>query len=79
MSKHAILGLTKCTQLDGRAFNIACSQIDIGNAVTALGNTSKPKVRCRPTLLRRPLNDFGVLTSASGGCWSFPASSFGGV
>lgn len=45
MSKHAISGLTKCTQLDGRPFNIACSQIDIGNAVTALGNVNTPKVR----------------------------------
>jgi len=35
-SKHAITGLTKSTALDGRAFDIACSQIDIGNASTAL-------------------------------------------
>ncbi|KAF9534503.1 short-chain dehydrogenase/reductase SDR [Crepidotus variabilis] len=33
-SKHAITGLTKCTALDGRAFNITCTQIDIGNALT---------------------------------------------
>jgi NAD(P)-dependent dehydrogenase (short-subunit alcohol dehydrogenase family) len=33
-SKHAITGLTKCISLDGRAYNIACSQIDIGNAAT---------------------------------------------
>ncbi len=33
-SKHAITGLTKSTSLDGRAFNIACSQIDIGNAAS---------------------------------------------
>jgi NAD(P)-dependent dehydrogenase (short-subunit alcohol dehydrogenase family) len=31
-SKHAITGLTKSISLDGRAFNIACGQIDIGNA-----------------------------------------------
>ncbi len=30
MSKHAILGMTKCIALDYREFNIACSQIDIG-------------------------------------------------
>lgn len=35
-SKHAVLGLTKSTSLDGRAFNIVCSQIDIGNAMTEL-------------------------------------------
>ncbi len=33
-TKHAITGLTKCISLDGRAFDIACSQIDIGNAAT---------------------------------------------
>jgi len=33
-SKHAITGMTKSTHLDGRAFNIACTQIDIGNAST---------------------------------------------
>jgi len=33
-SKHAILGLTKSTALDGRAFDIAVGQIDIGNAAT---------------------------------------------
>ncbi|KZT53931.1 short-chain dehydrogenase/reductase SDR [Calocera cornea HHB12733] len=37
MSKHAILGLTKSTSLDGRKYNIACTQIDIGNADTSLG------------------------------------------
>ena len=35
-AKHAITGLTKSTSLDGRAFDIACSQIDIGNAATAM-------------------------------------------
>jgi NAD(P)-dependent dehydrogenase (short-subunit alcohol dehydrogenase family) len=35
-TKHAITGLTKSTSLDGRAFDIACGQIDIGNARTEL-------------------------------------------
>lgn len=35
-SKHAVLGLTKALALDGRAFNIVASQIDIGNALTEL-------------------------------------------
>lgn len=35
-SKHAVLGLTRSIALDGRRFNIACSQIDIGNALTEL-------------------------------------------
>jgi NAD(P)-dependent dehydrogenase (short-subunit alcohol dehydrogenase family) len=36
-SKHAITGLTKSTSLDGRQYDIACGQIDIGNALTELG------------------------------------------
>ena len=36
MSKHAVTGLTKTLGLDGRAFNIAAGQIDIGNALTAM-------------------------------------------
>ena len=34
MSKHAVTGLTRTLSLDGRPFNIACGQIDIGNALT---------------------------------------------
>ena len=33
-TKHAITGLTKSTSLDGRKYDIACGQIDIGNAAT---------------------------------------------
>lgn len=36
LSKHAITGLTKSTALDGRQFGIACTQIDIGNAISSL-------------------------------------------
>ena len=35
-TKHAITGLTKTTSLDGRPFDIACGQIDIGNAATPM-------------------------------------------
>jgi NAD(P)-dependent dehydrogenase (short-subunit alcohol dehydrogenase family) len=35
-TKHAVTGLTKSTALDGRAYDIACGQIDVGNASTAL-------------------------------------------
>jgi NAD(P)-dependent dehydrogenase (short-subunit alcohol dehydrogenase family) len=35
-TKHAITGLTKSSSLDGRKYNIACGQIDIGNALTKL-------------------------------------------
>jgi NAD(P)-dependent dehydrogenase (short-subunit alcohol dehydrogenase family) len=35
-TKHAVTGLTRSTALDGRPYNIACGQIDIGNAATNL-------------------------------------------
>lgn len=35
-TKHAVTGLTKSTALDGRKYNIACGQIDIGNALTEM-------------------------------------------
>jgi NAD(P)-dependent dehydrogenase (short-subunit alcohol dehydrogenase family) len=35
-SKHAVTGLTKSTALEGRQYDIACGQIDIGNVATAL-------------------------------------------
>jgi NAD(P)-dependent dehydrogenase (short-subunit alcohol dehydrogenase family) len=35
-TKHAMTGLTKCISLDGRKYDIACSQIDIGNAATEM-------------------------------------------
>ncbi|MBD3678757.1 MAG: SDR family oxidoreductase [Rhodobacteraceae bacterium] len=38
-SKHAITGLTRTISLDGRAFNIACGQIDIGNALTDMAQS----------------------------------------
>jgi len=38
-SKHAVLGLTKSTLLDGRNFNITCTQIDIGNARTEMSGS----------------------------------------
>ena len=38
MSKHAVTGLTRTLGLDGRAFNIACGQIDIGNALTEMAS-----------------------------------------
>ena len=35
-TKHAITGLTKCTSLDGRKYDIACGQLDVGNALTEM-------------------------------------------
>ncbi len=44
-TKHALTGLTKSTILDGRAFDIACGQIDIGNAATEMTEAMKQGVR----------------------------------
>src|SRR5262249_10107689 len=35
-TKHAVTGLTRSTSLDGRKYNIACGQVDIGNALTEM-------------------------------------------
>ena len=43
-TKHAITGLTKSISLDGRKHNIACGQIDIGNAMTELAALMTPGV-----------------------------------
>jgi NAD(P)-dependent dehydrogenase (short-subunit alcohol dehydrogenase family) len=57
MSKHAVTGLTRTLALDGRRFDIACGQIDIGNALTdmAVGFTkgvpqADGAVRVEPTM-----------------------------
>ena len=41
VTKHAVTGLTKCIALDGRKHDIACGQIDIGNADTEMGGRMK--------------------------------------
>ena len=44
-TKHAITGLTKATSLDGRDFDIACGQIDIGNAATEMTTRMSEGIR----------------------------------
>ncbi len=44
-TKHAVTGLTKSIALDGRAYDIACGQIDIGNADTAMAGAMKKGVQ----------------------------------
>ena len=57
-AKHAITGLTKSTALDGRAHDIACGQIDIGNADTAMAGTMKHGVpQANGSLAVEPLMD----------------------
>lgn len=43
-TKHAMTGLTKSTALDGRAFNIACGQIDIGNARSDMSDRMQKRI-----------------------------------
>ena len=55
-TKHAITGLTKAISLDGRAFDIACGQVDIGNAVTELSaNISRGAQQADGSLLVEPM------------------------
>jgi NADP-dependent 3-hydroxy acid dehydrogenase YdfG len=57
-TKHAITGLTKSTSLDGRAFDIACGQIDIGNAMTDLAKRMAEGVpQANGTIAVEPLFD----------------------
>jgi NAD(P)-dependent dehydrogenase (short-subunit alcohol dehydrogenase family) len=43
-TKHGVMGLTKATSLDGRKYDIACGQIDIGNAATEMAERMKQGV-----------------------------------
>src|SRR5690242_5137104 len=52
-TKHAITGLTKSIALDGRAYDIACSQIDIGNAATPMTERMVDGV-LQPTGIKMP-------------------------
>ncbi len=57
-SKHAITGLTKAISLDGRAFSIACGQIDIGNTATDMtSNMSSGSLQANGTILPEPTFD----------------------
>ncbi|MFT5321270.1 MAG: NAD(P)-dependent dehydrogenase (short-subunit alcohol dehydrogenase family) [Pseudohongiellaceae bacterium] len=57
-SKHAVLGMTKSTSLEGRPWNIACGQIDIGNATTDMGAAvSRGAQQADGSLKNEPLMD----------------------
>ena len=47
-SKHAVTGLTKSISLDGRAYNIACGQVDIGNAATPMTDPGAKNGQMQP-------------------------------
>ena len=57
-TKHGVTGLTKCISLDGRKYDIACGQIDIGNALTVLaGRMAKGVKQANGTVAAEPMMD----------------------
>ena len=75
-TKHAISGLTKTTQLDGRAYDIACSQIDIGNAATDLGSgAANGALQADGTVRPEPLMDVSEVGRAVAYIASLPLSA----
>ncbi|HQQ69660.1 MAG TPA: SDR family oxidoreductase [Alicycliphilus sp.] len=57
-SKHAVTGLTKALALDGRAFNIVASQIDIGNALTEMSERmTRGILQANGTMAPEPMMD----------------------
>ena len=64
-TKHAISGLTKSTSLDGRKYNIACGQIDIGNAASAMTSAMSAGVpQANGTLAPEPVMDVSHVAHA---------------
>lgn len=64
-TKHAITGLTKSTALDGRPYNIACGQIDIGNVTTELSQSiGKGALQADGRTLSEPMIDVSVAAQA---------------
>ena len=64
-TKHAITGLTKCIALDGRPHDIACGQIDIGNAATELtGRMANGVPQANGSLMPEPRMDLKHVADA---------------
>ncbi len=64
-TKHAITGLTKCASLDGRKYDIACGQIDIGNAATDMAaRMAKGVPQASGAIAIEPLMDVAHVASA---------------
>ena len=64
-TKHAITGLTKSTSLDGRKYDIACGQIDIGNAATDLAaRMAKGVPQANGEIAVEPLMDVAHVANA---------------
>ncbi|PZC49713.1 MAG: NAD(P)-dependent dehydrogenase, short-chain alcohol dehydrogenase family [Chloroflexi bacterium] len=64
-TKHAMTGLTKSTSLDGRKYDIACGQIDIGNAATKMTAVmSKGIAQANGTMATEPTMDVDAVAQA---------------
>ncbi|PJI98452.1 NADP-dependent 3-hydroxy acid dehydrogenase YdfG [Acidovorax sp. 69] len=64
-TKHAVMGLTKTAALDGRAFNIAVGQIDIGNAMTDLASRmAKGVPQANGEVAIEPLMDANIVAQS---------------
>jgi NAD(P)-dependent dehydrogenase (short-subunit alcohol dehydrogenase family) len=72
-TKHAVTGLTRSLSLDGRAFDIACGQIDVGNAETELAaRMSSGVAQADGTVRAEPLMDVGDVGRAVAHMASLP-------
>jgi NAD(P)-dependent dehydrogenase (short-subunit alcohol dehydrogenase family) len=75
-SKHAITGLTKSLSLDGRAYDIACGQIDIGNAASSMtAHMSQGALQANGTWHEEPTMDVGHVANAIVHMASLPLSA----
>jgi NAD(P)-dependent dehydrogenase (short-subunit alcohol dehydrogenase family) len=64
-TKHAITGMTKCFSLDGRKYDIACSQIDIGNAATEMTERlTRGVMQANGTMMAEPRMDLKHVAEA---------------
>ncbi len=64
-TKHAVTGMTRSTSLDGRKYDIACSQIDIGNAATEMAaKMAKGVPQANGEIAIEPLMDVAHVASA---------------
>ena len=64
-SKHAITGLTRSTSLDGRKYNIACGQIDIGNADTNMASVQRVgALQANGQVMAEPMIDAQIVANA---------------
>ena len=64
-SKHGITGLTRSTSLDGRKYNIACGQIDIGNANTNMASVQRVgALQANGQVLAEPMIDAQIVADA---------------